>query len=95
VKIKLDENLPGRLVAALTDLGHDADTVVHERLAGVGDDAVWQAAQQAGRFLIYTRPRLLGSAEIYTRYTSGSAARAAEVAGQNCLVQSDPVPIRR
>ena len=52
MKIKLDENLPGRLVQALTDLGHDVDTVVLERLAGQDDHAVWHAAQQAGRFLI-------------------------------------------
>ena len=52
MKIKLDENLPGRLVPALTDLGHNVDTVVLERLAGHDDHAVWQAAQQAGRFLI-------------------------------------------
>ena len=52
MKIKLDENLPGRLVQALTDLGHDVDTVVLERLVGQDDHAVWQAAQQAGRFLI-------------------------------------------
>ena len=52
MKIKLDENLPGRLVQALTDLGHDVDTVVLERLAGRDDHAVWQAAQRAGRFLI-------------------------------------------
>lgn len=52
MKIKLDENLPGRLVQALTDLGHDVDTVVLERLVGQDDHAVWQAAQRAGRFLI-------------------------------------------
>lgn len=52
MKIKLDENLPGRLVAALANLGHDVDTVVFERLAGQHDHAVWQAAQGANRFLI-------------------------------------------
>lgn len=52
MKIKLDENLPGRLVQALTDLGHDVDTVVLEHLVGQDDHAVWQAAQQAGRFFI-------------------------------------------
>ena len=34
MKIKLDENLPGRLVQALTDLGHDVDTVILERVGG-------------------------------------------------------------
>ncbi len=52
MKIKFDENLPDRLVTALTDLGHDVDTVVLEHLAGKDDRAVWQAAQQAERFLI-------------------------------------------
>ena len=37
MRIKLDENLPHRLVAALTDLGHDVDTAVHEGLTGRDD----------------------------------------------------------
>jgi len=52
VKIKLDENLPEGLVAALTDLGHDVDTAVREGLAGRDDGVVWNAAQAADRFLI-------------------------------------------
>lgn len=52
MKIKLDENLPDRLVPALTDLGHDVDTVILEGLAGQDDHAVWQASQRADRFLI-------------------------------------------
>jgi predicted nuclease of predicted toxin-antitoxin system len=52
VKIKLDENLPERLVAELAWLGHDVDTVRSERLAGHSDDEVWKAAQGEGRFLI-------------------------------------------
>lgn len=52
MKIKLDENLPHRLVRFFSDLGHDTDTVVDERLAGREDDAVWEAAQAAGRFLV-------------------------------------------
>ncbi len=39
MKIKLDENLPQRLIAALTDLGHDVDTAVHEGLTGRDDGA--------------------------------------------------------
>lgn len=50
--IKLDENLPERLVAALAALGHDVDTVRAEELAGRDDADVWSAAQAAGRFLI-------------------------------------------
>lgn len=52
MKVKLDENLPAGLKAALADLGHDTDTVPTEGLTGRDDKAVWQMAQQAGRFLI-------------------------------------------
>ena len=52
MKLKLDENLPEALVAELAGLGHDADNVRLEGLAGRDDDAVWQAAQESGRFLI-------------------------------------------
>jgi hypothetical protein len=37
VKIKLDENLPERLVSGLHALGHDVDTVRAEQLAGRDD----------------------------------------------------------
>ena len=52
MKVKLDENLPSRLVSALTDLGHQVDTVVAEDLAGSEDPVIWEAAQKAKRFLI-------------------------------------------
>ena len=52
LKIKLDENLPEALVSVLAAFGHDTDTVPQENLAGQADETVWDAAQQAGRFLI-------------------------------------------
>jgi predicted nuclease of predicted toxin-antitoxin system len=52
VRIKLDENLPDRLVAVLTALGHDVDTVYGEQLTGRADPDVWSAALSARRFLI-------------------------------------------
>ncbi len=52
MKIKLDENLPIRLAAALKDMGHDADTVEQEGVRGQADPGVWEAAQKDGRFLI-------------------------------------------
>jgi predicted nuclease of predicted toxin-antitoxin system len=52
MKIKLDENIPLRLVSALENLGHDVDTVADEGLSGKPDEAVWHAAQQEKRFLI-------------------------------------------
>jgi predicted nuclease of predicted toxin-antitoxin system len=52
VKIKLDENLPARLVRLLAELGHDTDTVPQEGFAGRPDSDIWAAAQNAERFLI-------------------------------------------
>ena len=52
MKVKLDENLPGRLVSELSQLGHDVDTVRAEHLAGQSDNQVWQATQSDNRFLI-------------------------------------------
>ena len=52
MNIKLDENLPDRLVDALGTLGHDVDTVRQERLNGRIDPEVWSATQTAQRFFI-------------------------------------------
>ncbi len=52
MKVKLDENLPARLARTLAQLGHEADTVPQEGLAGRNDAEVWEAAQAAGCFLI-------------------------------------------
>lgn len=52
MKIKLDENIPTRLVDVLNRRGHETDTVSEEKIAGQIDDIVWSAAQKAGRFLI-------------------------------------------
>ena len=52
MKIKLDENLPDRLVAVLTGLGHNVDTVRTEQLTGGADPDAWSAAQAARCFLI-------------------------------------------
>ena len=52
MKIKLDENLPGRLAARLAVLGHDVHTVRQEGLEGHLDETVWEAAQNESRFMI-------------------------------------------
>jgi predicted nuclease of predicted toxin-antitoxin system len=52
MKIKLDENLPHQLAAALKDLGHEVDTVHEEQLVGCRDFEIWRAAQDDSRFLI-------------------------------------------
>jgi predicted nuclease of predicted toxin-antitoxin system len=68
VKIKLDENLPERLVSVLHDFGHDVDTVWSEQLTGRDDTEVWKAAQSTGRFLI---TQDLDFAD-FRRYTPGT-----------------------
>ncbi len=52
MKIKLDENLPFRLVTLLKNLGHEAHTVHEERLVGHQDREIWEAAQKESSFLI-------------------------------------------
>ena len=52
MKIKLDENLPTRLVEILSAVGHEVDTIVMEGLVGHEDADVWQVACQEGRFFI-------------------------------------------
>jgi predicted nuclease of predicted toxin-antitoxin system len=52
MKIKLGENLPERIVAGLSALGHDTDTVAREGLGGATDEDLWPKVQRAARFLI-------------------------------------------
>jgi predicted nuclease of predicted toxin-antitoxin system len=52
MRIKLDENIPARLVPLLMDLGHDVDTVIGEKLVGCDDPAIWEGSQATKRFLI-------------------------------------------
>lgn len=52
MKIKLDENMPAKLAELLSAIGHDTDTVQHEGFSGQPNDNIWQATQNAARFLI-------------------------------------------
>ncbi len=52
MKIKLDENLPIRLVAGLAALGHDVDSVKGEGATGWDDKSVFRLACEAGRFFV-------------------------------------------
>ena len=87
MKIKLDENLPERLVSELVQLGHEVDTVRAEHLAGQADEQVWQAAQSGNRFLI---TQDLDFSDI-RRYTPGTHAGLLLVRlahpGRNALVE--------
>ena len=52
MKLKLDENLPARLVPVLQQYGHDVHTVAEEQLSGKPDAEIWRAVGTEGRFLI-------------------------------------------
>lgn len=52
MKFKVDENLPAELATDLRDLGHDADTVIDEKLRGAPDVIAVQAASASGRVLL-------------------------------------------
>ena len=52
MRLKIDENLPERLVPLLGEMGHDVDTVVREGLSGTNDDDLWPEIQKTQRFLI-------------------------------------------
>jgi predicted nuclease of predicted toxin-antitoxin system len=52
MNLKLDENVPRLLCAALADLGHDVHSVFDEQLTGRPDADIWSAAQREERFLI-------------------------------------------
>lgn len=52
MRIKLDENIPVSAADLADDLGHDADTVTGESLAGATDADVLAAATRQGRLLV-------------------------------------------
>jgi predicted nuclease of predicted toxin-antitoxin system len=52
VKVKLDENLPGRARVILAAAGIDVDTMEDEELAGADDATVERAATGDGRLVI-------------------------------------------
>ncbi len=52
MRIKLDENMPVRLSAALNALDNDVQTVFSEGLSGAKDNAVWTVCQAEQRLLI-------------------------------------------
>lgn len=52
MKFKLDENLPRELEDDLLRVGHAADTVFSEGLAGAEDGVIVEAARASGRILM-------------------------------------------
>lgn len=70
MRIKLDENLPTDALAVALQLGHDADTVNNEGLAGASDTDVLAASTQDERLLI-TLDRRFGDVRSYPPGTHG------------------------
>jgi len=52
MKFKLDENLPAETAADLRALGHDAQTVAAQGLAGAKDGALLDCVRHEGRVLL-------------------------------------------
>lgn len=70
MKVKLDENLPGRARSIVEAAGIDVDTAEDEGLAGADDGSTGRAATEAGRMVI-TLDRGFGDV---LRYPPGSHA---------------------
>lgn len=51
IRFKVDEDLPGEIASMLRAGGHDAISVLEERLGGAPDSWVWEAAQHEQRCL--------------------------------------------
>jgi predicted nuclease of predicted toxin-antitoxin system len=52
MKWKLDENFGSRTAHLFLDAGHDAETVLQERLSGSSDEALFEACIQEDRCLL-------------------------------------------
>jgi predicted nuclease of predicted toxin-antitoxin system len=52
VKFKLDENLGRGALTCLTQAGHDAQSVLQEKLSGAEDEELFSACQHERRALI-------------------------------------------
>lgn len=52
MQIKVDEDLPRRVVALLREKGYKADSVVEQAMAGWKDVELWRKIQTESRFLV-------------------------------------------
>ena len=76
VKIKLDENLPDRLVSVLTELAHDVDTVRGEQLTGRADPDRAECGASRSALPDHTRSRFFGCPPVYARHSRRSPSCA-------------------
>jgi Domain of unknown function (DUF5615) len=89
MKIKLDENLPLRLAAGLTALGHEVHTVFDEDLLGARDERIWAVAQEEERFLV-TQDLDFADLRRFVPGTPWSPSGSAALPEPNKLSQSNP-----
>ena len=52
MRIKVDEDLPRAVALLLRERGHDARTVLDQKMGGWKDPQIWQAVQEESRLLI-------------------------------------------
>ncbi len=52
IRFKVDENLPAEAATILTDAGHDAVTVLDQRLQGTPDQNLSEICQAEGRAIV-------------------------------------------
>lgn len=75
MKIKLDENLPAEPASLLETQHHDVHTVYGERLVGVDDKALFEAAVLEGRMFV-TQDLDFSDVKVYPGNASWSGSRA-------------------
>ncbi|HUT37582.1 MAG TPA: DUF5615 family PIN-like protein [Planctomycetota bacterium] len=52
MRIKVDEDLPRAVATLLSEAGHQAVTVLDQRLGGTSDEALWPIVLEEQRFLV-------------------------------------------
>ena len=52
MKVRLDENIPARLIPVLERMGHSVESVAASKLQGRADAEIWQAVRKEGALFI-------------------------------------------
>lgn len=71
MRLKIDENLPTDIVAPLSSLGHDVNTVFGERLTGISDEELLPIVHAEGRVLVTQDVRLADVRRVRTGEAHG------------------------